>query len=181
MIKNVLPDKLAVSASHTIETLRYSEDVICKYEFVQRMMPQVWSGQRHFYTPPLCSPDPDGASSPVHVDLALHMGMDPGRDGFSLETRARRDGYAEPGEDDVYLSSSQSSALEDMPAVRRPSFDLDSVRARVALRVDVSALGSPAFTRKVLTRGRNRYPSERLTMQGCTSVSFSCTSPWAMF
>lgn len=170
MIKDALPENLTVSKNHTIEIFKYTEDVVSTYDFVLRMVPQVWSGQRHLYRP-----RSNVDEAPIHVDLVLHIGLNPDHDGFSLETRARRHGYDQPGEDGVRLPS---SALEGMPSELRPSFDLEVVKTQVATRVPVSDAVPPSMFPRcpatVLTSSRNRLPYGCLTMQAFTSVNCSC-------
>lgn len=130
MIKDALPDQLVVNNDHIIQVFKYTENVVCEYDHVLHLMPKVWSGQRHLY-----KPHRDPQEPPIQVDLVLHIGMNPDYDGFALETRARRDGYEQPGQDGRPLPT---STLKGLPSELHPAFDLDGVLKRVEQRVPVS-------------------------------------------
>lgn len=142
MIKDALPDQLVVNDDQIIQIFKYTENVVCEYDHVLDLIPQVWSGQRHLY-----KPHRDSQETPIQVDLVLHIGMNPDYDGFSLETRARRDGYEQPGQDGRPLPP---SALKGLPSELHPAFDLDGVLMRMKQRLPVSAFswGSACFLRQ---------------------------------
>lgn len=128
MIRDGLPDTLVGHDKSNINILRYPKDIVCKYMDALSEVPKIWSGKREEFEPQ------DGAKGRVHIDALIHIGMNPGSSAYSLEKRARRDGYEEPGEDGVYLPPSTFNGL---PEELHPWFDLDDVAHRLSKELPV--------------------------------------------
>lgn len=90
------------------------------YDDVRRVSREIWSGRRSFFLPSAKQEEQD---SKLDIDFIVHLGMEV-RDGFfGFETRARRDGYDQPGDDGVYVDS-KGLAEEGLPKELFPRFDV---------------------------------------------------------
>lgn len=128
MIRDGLPDTLVGHDKSNINILRYPKDIVCRYTDALGEVPKIWSLKREEFEPQ------DGAKGHVHIDALIHIGMNPVSSAYSLEKRARRDGYEEPGEDGVYLPPSTFNGL---PKELHPWFDLEDVAHRLSKELPV--------------------------------------------
>lgn len=127
----MLPDQIFRESKSPIHILKYPNDIKCEYVQCLKEFLTLWDGKLSVYKPN-CPPD-----KPVSIDLMVHLGIDPSSSGFLLETRGRRDGYEEPGEDGLYLDR---DTLKGYPEELYTGLNVKTVASRLSKIAPVGLL-----------------------------------------
>jgi pyroglutamyl-peptidase len=129
MVRDQMPDTLHQTDQPTINIIKYPHDVVCEYASVLDMMPKLWSGRKSVYVPDAAEDES------MCVDAMILIGMHPTEKDYVFETRARRDGYEEPGEDGKHLDP---DALKGGPKELSPDLNIPDIAKKVADALQVS-------------------------------------------
>ncbi|EPE02280.1 pyroglutamyl peptidase type [Ophiostoma piceae UAMH 11346] len=122
--------KTALETSQTAPRVRivvYPEPIRVNYQVVRKLVPTLWDGQTQ---------EGSAFKPPPRIDLVLHIGMAGPRIHYALEKIGRRDGYALPDVDDLYLGDSPQDRTDPawpwfgVPAALESDIALDSVLER---------------------------------------------------
>lgn len=120
LVHDALPDLIKRPGKRDVVIRKYKRVTVDTYDDVRQVSKDIWSGRRSFFLP---KPKQEDEDSHVDIDFIVHLGMEV-RDGFfGFETRARRDGYDQPGDDGVCVDS-KGLAEEGLPEELFPRFDI---------------------------------------------------------
>jgi len=131
MVRDQMPNMLSSPGLPHINIIKYPHDVICKYDAVLDLVPKLWSGRKSVYYPDASEDER------LHVDAMIQIRMHPEATDYIFETRARRDGYDEPGEDGKHLDP---GLLEDGPAELQPDLGIPEIAGNIAKALQVSQI-----------------------------------------
>jgi hypothetical protein len=120
LIRNAHPILIQRPGKPDTAIHKYARVTRDTYTDVRRVSKEIWSGQRSLFLPPLVAGEKDNT---LDIDFILHLGMEIRDDFFGFETRARREGYEKPGDDEVYVDSAEL-AKEDLPEELFPKLDI---------------------------------------------------------
>lgn len=121
-VKLKLPDRIEREGRTPIKVIKFHTDfrnVITDMDII----PTLWNGKKEVYDP-TCK-----EGEKIHIDALLHLGMN-FSDIWTVEKRARRDGYEWVGDDGVPLpknNGEKGGRWEGLPEELRPVFDVDRI------------------------------------------------------
>jgi len=145
-VRDILPKNIARPGKPVINIFKYPDGVPCIYSWVIDMTRKLLSGDRSMLFPEnLCR---DG--EPFQPDLIVHLGMK-GRPqpGYVFETLARKEGYNEPGQDDIPFPREMTEPggeWASLPDKLFTDLDVQGIRDAVLAAVPVSTAESPSET-----------------------------------
>lgn len=138
LVRDAISPKITGRGGKTINIVRYPEDVRCNYPWVIDMSKKILSGRRDVF-----QGNVPAADEPFVPDLVLHIGMRLSYPGYCFETHARREGFAQPGEDGETFQESKPLEWETLPKELYTQYDMNVMREKV-LRELPAGVPSPA-------------------------------------
>jgi hypothetical protein len=173
LVRNALPLLIQRPEKPDINIRKYARTTRDTYTDVRRVSKEIWSGQRSLFLPELGAGEEDET---LDIDFILHLGMEVRDEFFGFETKARREGYEQPGDDGVCVDSA-GLEKEGLPGELSPRLDVEVAFEHVESLFPVS--GAFLFTRVLILTVLHRMPNcVSQTTLVCTFANFACTRLW---